>query len=560
MRRPYTSRLLAAGLTVVLLNGSVSGHEGHENGPDIAPVSVRATPRGEAASELFELVAVSRGGELTIYLDRFSTNEPVPDAAIQVETPAGSIEARPSPDGSYTIAAPWSTHPGRYDLIFTVTKGGEADVLPLTLEVSPAVSETQARMSGLTGSGFAGAIKDRMGGYDPIIAAAVGGFFAGVLAMALARRRRRQAAAAFFIACAAALGISTAGAHEGEDHGAPPSAAATIARDTAQLLPDGGVFVPKSTQRILAIRTIVTEPDVHRRTVELPGRIIPDPSASGYVQTSVGGRLSAPAGGFPQLGTPVKKGDVLAYVTPPLQAIDVSDMRQRQGELDQQISIVERRLGRYEQLAPSGAIARIQLDETRLELDGLKERRASLDKVRREPEALVAPVDGVVAAGTAIAGQIAQTNGVVFHIIDPARLWVEALSYETLSGVQSATVRVGDKSVNLSYRGSGFADRNQSIPIHFAIESNVAGLRAGQFITVLAATDEEQKGLAVPRASLVRNIRGQELVYEHVSAERFEPRPVRVEPLDGERVFIAAGLTAGRRVVVQGAELLDQIR
>ena len=35
---------------------------------------------------------------------------------------------------------------------------------------------------------------------------------------------------------------------------------------------------------------------------------------------------------------------MLAYVTPPLQAIDVSDMRQRQGELDQQISIVERRL------------------------------------------------------------------------------------------------------------------------------------------------------------------------------------------------------------------------
>ena len=39
---------------------------------------------------------------------------------------------------------------------------------------------------------------------------------------------------------------------------------------------------------------------------------------------------------------------MLAYVTPPMQAIDVSDMRQRQGELDQQISIVERRLARYE--------------------------------------------------------------------------------------------------------------------------------------------------------------------------------------------------------------------
>jgi len=44
--------------------------------------------------------------------------------------------------------------------------------------------------------------------------------------------------------------------------------------------------------------------------------------------------LSAPSGGFPRLGTRVKQGDILGYVTPPIAAIDVSDMRQRQGELD----------------------------------------------------------------------------------------------------------------------------------------------------------------------------------------------------------------------------------
>ena len=91
--------------------------------------------------------------------------------------------------------------------------------------------------------------------------------------------------------------------------------------------------------------------------------------------------------------------------TPPLQAIDASDMRQRQGELDQQISIVERRLARYETLVPSGAVARTQLEDTRSELQGLKERRGSLDRSRREPEALMAPVDGVMAEGTASPGR-----------------------------------------------------------------------------------------------------------------------------------------------------------
>jgi hypothetical protein len=298
-----------------------------------------------------------------------------------------------------------------------------------------------------------------------------------------------------------------------------------------------------------------------QRTIELPGRIIPDPSASGLVQASAGGRLSPPPGGFPRLGTRVNASDVLAYVTAPLQAIDISDMRQRQGELDQQISIVERRVNRYEPLAQSGAVSRVQLDEARLELQGLKDRRAALDKVRREPEALIAPVDGVIADGTPVAGQMAQPNTVVFQIVDPARLWVEALSFDALAAATIATAQTAQgHTLALTYRGSGFSNRSQSIPVHFAIEGDVNRVRVGQFVTVFASTGEELRGIALPRAAVVRSANGQDLVYEHVSAERFQPRPVRIEPLDGERVLIAAGITADKRIVVQGAELIDQVR
>jgi RND family efflux transporter MFP subunit len=372
--------------------------------------------------------------------------------------------------------------------------------------------------------------------------------------------RRRRIAMILILAGTLVMLVGTSRAHDGDDHG-PPANSNPAVRDLAQRLPDGGVFVPKSTQRILAIRTVQIESAAHRTAHELPGRIIPDPNASGFVQPSVGGRLSPPPGGFPRLGTPVRKGDVLAYVTPPLQAIDASDMRQRQGELDQQISIVERRLARYETLVPGGAVARTQLEDTRLELEGLKDRRASLDKARRNTEELVAPVDGIIAEGTAIAGQIAQSNAVIFHIVDPTRLWVEALSFDSLPGVQSAVARLNNgRTYPLAFRGAGFAGRNQSIPVQFAVQGDVAGLRAGQFVTVLATTDQEKTGFAIPRAALVRNASGQDVVYEHVAAERFEPRPVRVEPLDGDRVLIATGLAAGKRLVVQGAELLGQVR
>ena len=154
-----------------------------------------------------------------------------------------------------------------------------------------------------------------------------------------------------------------------------------------------------------------------------------------------------------------------------------------------------------------------------------------------------------------------QPNTVVFQIVDPERLWIEALSFNALTGTQTATaLSPSGRSLALKYQGSGFTDRNQAIPIHFSIEGDVTGLRVGQFVTVLANTDEERKGLAVLRGSVVRSANGQDVVYEHVTAERFQARLVRIEPLDGERVLIATGIGPGRRVVTQGAELLDQVR
>ena len=539
--------LLVTAALLALVPQLSRAHEGHDHDAETKASSVPAAPRAEGASNAFELVAVAQNGELIIYLDRFATNEPVSDAALAVETPAGSVEAKFTPDGTYRLPAPWAQSAGRYNLIFTVTKGEIADVLPLTLELAAATAPGFAQTGWrLASSGWGGE-------FIIFVIAAVAGGTGFVLG------RRRSVAALLLVVGFGALMTEGVRAHEGEDHGTQ-AATPKAARDVAQQLGDDTIFVPKSTQRILAIRTQIAQADNYRRGVELPGRIIPDPNASGYVQASVGGRLSPPEGGFPRLGTAVKKGDVLAYVTPPMQAIDASDMRQRQGELDQQINIVERRLKRYETLAQSSAIPKSQYDDTKFELEGLLDRRAALDKSRREVEALVAPVDGVVADGSPVAGQIAQTNAVIFQIVDPSKLWIEALSYDVLPGLQKAVARLGGKELSLSFRGAGLADRNQSIPIHFAIQRDVSGLRAGQFVTVLAETAETQSGVAVPRASVVRNSSGQDVVYEHVTAERFQPRPIKLEPLDSERVLIAQGLKPGTRIVVQGAELLDHIR
>jgi cobalt-zinc-cadmium efflux system membrane fusion protein len=542
------SRMMAAMLGAAMLLTAVSvarAHEGHVHGPEPA-VKVDASPRGYASSALFELVAIAQGGELVIYLDRFASNEPVRDAEIEVETPEGPVSATAA-DGVYRLKAPWLARPGHVDLIVTVTSGGETDILPLTLDISdPAMAkaeptEWKAHVTRIL---------------QPVVGLAAGiGFALGVILMAL----RRRAAPTAVLLILTALSGGQIRAHEGHVHGSPQQQVS--GSDRASRGGDGTVFVPKPIQRIFDLRTVVAETGTHYRSVELPGRIIPDPNASGFVQTAVGGRLSPPPGGFPRLGTPVKPGDVLAHVTPPMQQIDVSDMRQRQGELDQQIAIVERRLHRYERLAPTGAIAQIQLEETRLELEGLRERRGSLDKVRREPEALVAPVAGVIAEGTPVPGQIAQPNAVVFQIVDPRRHWIEALSFEAVAPPRSATaLTASGSSLPLVFKGSALTDRSQSVAVQFDIEGENNGLRAGQFVTVFLTTDDERKGIAIPRSGVVRGANGQDVVYIHTAPERFEAKTVRFEPLDGERVLVLAGIEPGARIVVQGTELVDHVR
>ena len=218
-------------------------------------------------------------------------------------------------------------------------------------------------------------------------------------------------------------------------------------------------------------------------------------------------------------------------------------------------------MDRFRILAASQSVARSQLEDAETELKGLQTRRANLDRVQREPEALLAPVAGIIASSNAVAGQMAEPNAVIFQIIDPKVLWIEALSYEAhaTSGAARAVLADG-RAVDLDYLGTGFADRSQAVPIHFAIRSDTTGLRVGQFVTVLAATADERSGLAVPREAVLRGGNGQALVYEHTNAERFVAREVRVEPLDGTQVLIVAGIEPGRRVVTQGAELLNQIR
>jgi hypothetical protein len=50
------------------------------------------------------------------------------------------------------------------------------------------------------------------------------------------------------------------------------------------------------------------------------------------------------------------------------------------------------------------------------------------------------------------------------------------------------------------------------------------------------------------------------VVWAHTGPERFEQRVIASEAIDADRIGITAGLEPNTRVVVRGAELINQVR
>jgi hypothetical protein len=326
-------------------------------------------------------------------------------------------------------------------------------------------------------------------------------------------------------------------------------------------LPDGAVFVPKPGQRLLELRTWIAERSRAETAIQLVGTVVPDPNASGRVQPSQTGRLEPGEAGLPVLGQQVEAGQVLAYVAPAYSVAERGTLQQGIAELDQQIGIAEARANRLAGLR--GSVSDREIQEARAELAGLRQRRAAVAPSLSGREPLRAPVSGVVSVVRGAIGQIVDSSQAVFEIVDPTRLWVEALAFDrTAQGtIAGASLLLPDgRTAPLELVGRGLAVRQQAVPLNFRLPEPPEGISVGAPATVLLRLPRPQEGVVLPAAAVVQSAEGLPVVFIHAAAERFVPMQVRAEPLDGARVLVTAGIEPGSRVVVRAAGMLAQVR
>lgn len=382
---------------------------------------------------------------------------------------------------------------------------------------------------------------------------------------------------ALILALAMAGAHGPAAAHGDEDHGQskpapatgaapgsgststdPAGAAADIA--TAQRLADGSLFVPKAMQRQLGLRTVQAEIRNIPATVEFNGRIIADPNAGGRVQADQSGRIEPTPHGLPTLGQKVRKGQVLAYLRPVASSIERGNQQAQLAELESQLAIAERKAERYQQL--EGALPQSAIEAARLELKALKRRRAAVGASINASEPLVAPASGVISAANALVGQVVEAKEILFEVVDPARLAIEALAYDPAlaAAIVSASAAVAGGSLELQFVGSGRQLREQALPLLFRVKSANVAMAVGQPLKVIARTSRASKGASVPQAALIKTGAGEAAVWIHADAEHFVLRKVGQHPADAATVALTSGVAQGERVVTEGAGLLSQVR
>jgi len=347
-------------------------------------------------------------------------------------------------------------------------------------------------------------------------------------------------------------------AGEGHDHGdggAAPSA------NGPQRLPDGSVFLPKPAQRQLGVRTLPVELAELPRAVELNGTVVMDPNAGGKVQPLNAGRIEPGPRGLAGIGQAVRQGEVLAYVASSTAPAERAGQAAQLAELRAAQALADKRLARLKALADT--VPRKEIEAAESELQSLAGRTAALSAGLAVREPLLAPVSGVIAAAHVVAGQVVDARELVFEIVDPARLRIEALAFDTAlaADIGSATLALGEQRVPLTFLGSARSLREQALPLAFRAEgAALVQLALGQPVRVFVQSKSRLKGAAVPLAALMKSPANQTIVWVKTAPERFEPRTVTVAPLDGVSVAVTSGLKAGDRVATQGATLINQVR
>lgn len=576
-RRPQGAALIVALAVLPVAGASVpaTAHGDEDHGTAPPPPSTAGDVRtASATTSAVELVLrwparPASAGPLrfrALFSD-YATNAPIEGAALEASLSAPGkpdvplpLKATSSPgiyEGDVTLSAD-----GMYALSMTVVAGELVDVIAVSsIEIGPPPAAAEAPHEHGIGVGR-------------LLVIGSLALLAIITLVFVIRRRQRTKRAVATVSAAILLVAVGARAHGGEDHGDAPAAAAPGPK-----LGTGRTFLAKESQFLLGVRTKLVEERPIAERVSVPGVITAPPERHAAVFVPQSGRIAPPRGGFPQLGAPIRRGQLLGVVEAIMSASDRASFlsEEARGRADvsassARLEAARKNLARLESLSGVASkqeveAARVEVTTAEAEVEAARARIGAFATSGKGGTArfdLVSPLDGVLADINVSPGEVLNEGERAFLVIDPTVLTVEAKVPEhelaRLADSGDAMVQV-DAFPNRSFPGKLLAEgqvideATRTAKVIFTVDNAAGVLKLGMFAQVQIGAGADKAALVVPDAAIL-DVDGRRVVYVHAAPEEFEERELQIGRRDGELVEVVRGLVAGDRVVVVGGYTL----
>ena len=343
--------------------------------------------------------------------------------------------------------------------------------------------------------------------------------------------------------------------------------------------PEGISFLKEQQWKILSRVEPVTKRKLTER-VAAPAEVRAKPGFSAAVAAPLAGHLATAGNALLTPGTHVKAGETLALLRPRFSdaAARFVEIEAEFGRAEAVLKQAEREFERTKTLAEQQARTERELQEAEAALATAKAQHAAAASLRStyaanspgQPGAtaleLRAPITGVVTKVGAGPGEPVAADQVVFTVLNPERVWLEARVPEAdaerlgqardalleLPGGEGRFLSISAEDGQLVFAGIEVDTSTRTIPLIYELSNANAALRIGQAIRLHVEIARTEETIAIPDSAVVEE-GGQPVAFVQVSGETFEKRELRLGIRDGKFVQVLNGLKEGEWVVTSGA-------
>lgn len=335
--------------------------------------------------------------------------------------------------------------------------------------------------------------------------------------------------------------------------------------------------VPK--EQLEHLQIVAVRQETWPVAIETTGTVDLDNDHTAQAITQVNGPISRI---LVDVGTQVKAGDPLLYVSSP----DLVNAIQAYRKARNQEDAKKRVMDRQKELVDRGAVAvkdyesvvadyndsvtDVETDAQALRIFGVTEQEIAQADQQGKPIskeiAVRAPISGTIVQKLVTPGQLIQAGMTAcFMISELSTVWVQGHIFDR----DLNSVHVGDAvsesnpdlhrdfDGTISYIGAFMDAATRTTPVRILTKNPQGLLKKDMFVNAVIKTGIAKTVLMLPVSAVLRDAQNEPIVYVETEPGKFAQRSVMVGEQRKDHVEIVSGLRAGERVVGDGSLFLQ---